>query len=359
MKRLHNDSSIVIDGNKFVVCMDTESKFRIQTYKETEEYIKHNDVSNTELIVINIAEAFLVMDTSPSGPFVFYSDLAKKFKSSKYINANLHIKRGMEFTPWLENNFDTLECYPYTFNNRTIHRLKLLGNAHKKVEYYRLKPNKHAIFYNAVPQSYRAFLIDNLHENNTIQNTHYSWLIRKEFNDDIIKDWDEIMHHFDWRTRKVLDTTLDGLNTGIQQDKVDDFLYFEDTIFDLAVETVPEEAYLMYTEKTWKPLLMGKLFFILGSFDYYKNLKDMGFELYDEIFDYSFDSIINIDDRFESFCESINNVLKMDIDHLLEKVRKSKIIKKIEHNRDLAWNLNTFDIVMDRYKFFNEDQMTK
>ena len=85
----------------------------------------------------------------------------------------------------------------------------------------------------------------------------------------------------------------------------------------------------------------------------------MGFQLYDEIFDYSFDSIVNTDERFNAFCNSVNSVLRMPINRLLQKTMDPNVQRKLEHNRNLAWNLNTYDPIMDRYKFFNEDQMTK
>lgn len=354
MKKFLN-KAVVLDDDNLVVCIDVEEHIRLSVYDTVEKYVNENDVSDTNLIVINISEAFLQMDQR--GPFVFFTDIAKRFKHSTYINANIHIQDCLNHFTWFENNFDSLCCYPFAFNNRTIYRLKQLGDINKVVDYDNMKPDRHALFYNAVPLDTRAFLIDRLHITGSIKNTYYSWLLRKSFNPEVIKDWDEKIHIFDWRTPKTLDVELSELNTGISQDKVDDDLYFNKTIFELAVETCPGEYELMYTEKTWKPLLMGKLFFILGSNDYYKNLEHMGFKLYDEIFDYTFDSVINLEERFDLFHKELERVLTTDINILLDKVKSLK--EKILYNRNLAITIDTTDPIIKRYQFFNNDQMTK
>ena len=353
--KLFQNSPVVLDGDNLVACVDVEEHIRLSVYDTVEKYVNENDTSNINLIVIGIAEAFLQMDRR--GPFAFFTDIAKRFKHSTYINANLHIKNCFNRYTWFENNFDNLCCYPYAFNNRTIYRLKQLGDIDKVVDYESMTPERHAIFYNAVPLDTRAFLIDKMHKTGSIENTYYSWLLRKEFDPEVIKDWDDKIDIFDWKNPKILDVELSQLVNGISQDKVDDDLYFNKTIFELAVETCPGEYELMYTEKTWKPLLMGKVFFILGSHDYYKNLKDMGFKLYDEIFDYSFDSITDRNERLDKFHETLERVLTTDINILLDKVKSVK--EKILYNKNLAMTINTKDPIIDRYKFFNKDQMTK
>jgi hypothetical protein len=353
--KLFQNSPVVLDSDNLVVCIDVEEHIRLSVYDTVEKYVNENDTSNINLIVIGIAEAFLQMDRR--GPFSFFTNIAKCFKHSTYINANIHIQDCFKRYTWFKNNFDALYCYPYAFNNRTIHRLKALGDIDKVVDYDSMEPDRHAIFYNAVPLDTRAFLIDRLHKTGSIENTYYSWLLRKDFDPEVIKDWDDKIKFFDWRNPKILDVELSQLISGISQDKVDNDLYFNKTIFELAVETCPGEYELMYTEKTWKPLLMGKVFFILGSHEYYKNLRDMGFELYDEIFDYSFDSIVDLNERLDMFHKTLEKVLTTDINIILDKVRSIK--EKILYNKNLALSIDTKDPIIDRYKFFNKDQMTK
>ena len=84
------------------------------------------------------------------------------------------------------------------------------------------------------------------------------------------------------------------------------------------------------TEKTFKPLFWQKPFLILGGQGVHTFLKSEGFELYDEIFDYSFDN--------ESFCvrwRSIMNqmkvILKTDTHELLSYINTDKL----KHNYEL------------------------
>ncbi len=83
------------------------------------------------------------------------------------------------------------------------------------------------------------------------------------------------------------------------------------------------------TEKTVKNLYYKKPFLGFACKGYYKFLVDNGFELYDELFDYSFDNM-NYVDRLNFFIGECKKVLSYDLDDI------NKIVKlmenKIEHN---------------------------
>ena len=94
------------------------------------------------------------------------------------------------------------------------------------------------------------------------------------------------------------------------------------------------------TEKTCAPLFFNKPFLVSSIQGYHSMLKDMGFLLYDEIFDYSFDSIENIHDRNDAMLQNVTRLRSLSNSEL----RKLyiKIAPKILHNRhhieDLALN---------------------
>tara|TARA_B100000287_G_scaffold370733_1_gene368349 strand:+ start:1153 stop:2043 length:891 start_codon:yes stop_codon:yes gene_type:complete len=89
------------------------------------------------------------------------------------------------------------------------------------------------------------------------------------------------------------------------------------------------------TEKTFKPLFWQKPFLILGGQGIHTFLKNEGFELYDEIFDYSFDN--------EPFCvrwHSIMNQMKVILETDTQEFasyihRNFDIAYKIKHNYEL------------------------
>jgi hypothetical protein len=64
---------------------------------------------------------------------------------------------------------------------------------------------------------------------------------------------------------------------------------FADSVFSFISETVTAE--IMVTEKTWMAIYHQRPFLTFATSGYYRFLQTLGIELYDEIFDYSFDSI--------------------------------------------------------------------
>lgn len=83
------------------------------------------------------------------------------------------------------------------------------------------------------------------------------------------------------------------------------------------------------TEKTIKNLYYKKPFLGFACKGYYKFLVDNGFELYDELFDYSFDNF-EYKNRLNAFIDESKKILEIRLPELLNEI--SKIKEKIEHN---------------------------
>lgn len=82
----------------------------------------------------------------------------------------------------------------------------------------------------------------------------------------------------------------------------------------LAVEIVCETNTtadtFFITEKTFRPIAYGKLFLVIGSPEFEQNLKRMGFDIFDDIIDKSYDSessYIRVDAVFKSLGELLRN----------------------------------------------------
>ena len=73
------------------------------------------------------------------------------------------------------------------------------------------------------------------------------------------------------------------------------------------------------SEKTTFPLLMAKPFLVAGPANFHKHLQDLGFELYTEIFDYSFDSIENYEERVDAMIKMVSNLQYKSYDELYDK----------------------------------------
>jgi len=80
------------------------------------------------------------------------------------------------------------------------------------------------------------------------------------------------------------------------------------------------------TEKTIIPMLMKKPFVCISKQGYNQRLLDLGFVLYDEILDYSYDNYNDLSDRADKLCESISK-MPTNYSELYEVLRP-----KLEHN---------------------------
>lgn len=112
---------------------------------------------------------------------------------------------------------------------------------------------------------------------------------------------------------------------------------FNNTLLDIVCETYnhDNEKYF-FTEKTWRPILWGKPFLIAGVAGINKELKSMGFELYDEIIDYSFDNETDVNKRMEMIALQIATLCKSNFD--LNKIYRNLLYPKINYNRKLMMN---------------------
>jgi hypothetical protein len=257
-----------------------------------------------------------------------------------FINGDLAITSNVK--EYLKvNNVSTgnIKTYGFPFGllSRTRKRLTKL-NANNKIANYNSIPTKHFICLNAVSKEHRIKLITWLHETNIIDKCHWSWLrrypIKNETN--FIENLDGINTAiFDFRKTKELDMSLDELDTHINQDTVSDFYYLTDSLIDIGSETEPETSQFI-TEKTWKPYLHGKVSFFFNCQSYYAILKNLGFELYDEIFDYSFDTIVDTSERQTEYHNELKRLSEIPIEELQKKILSIK--DKILRNRNHAWD---------------------
>jgi hypothetical protein len=88
------------------------------------------------------------------------------------------------------------------------------------------------------------------------------------------------------------------------------------------------------SEKTATPLILGKPFIVATQKNFHKYLKELGFQLYDEIFDYSFDTITDREERFEALLQNFIRLQKIPLGELSK--LQVTIADKIEYNKRRA-----------------------
>jgi hypothetical protein len=90
---------------------------------------------------------------------------------------------------------------------------------------------------------------------------------------------------------------------------------YTDSYFSLVTESMIDHVFL--TEKTWKPILAGHPFVLLGAYGTYAKLHDMGFKTFDKWIDESFDVIEDNDQRINAVADSVLKLLQTDLKKFL------------------------------------------
>jgi hypothetical protein len=176
------------------------------------------------------------------------------------------------------------------------------------------------------PKPNRCMLIDALCKENLFDYGVNTW--NKIVNTNETRKFD--FSCFEERIIKCDDFTDDG-------NKINPFIESitqTKTLINLVTESSTD--YYLFSEKVWKPILTEQPFIILGAKHQNKLLKKLNFELYDEIFDYSFDNEDSLEKRVTGVIENLKSLKDKDYDYLYK-----KIYKKIKKNKQQAMDIVT------------------
>ena len=217
-----------------------------------------------------------------------------------------------------------------------------------------VKFEKLFITLNNKPHPSRCSLIDYLCKYNLLNLGTYSWL----------KDG-EVNYKFDCFDNEYKKLNYTQKNSG--RDYYWKDLLYGNPLINLVTES--DDSKIGISEKTCKPLLIGQPFIVYSQKGFHKVLQEFGFELYDEIFDYSFDLLDSPKDRMKGICDNLNNLKDKDllklyksISHKLEKnkqtaldiIKNKKFIDK-EYLELLINNKEQFQDEISTFNFFNLD----
>jgi len=100
---------------------------------------------------------------------------------------------------------------------------------------------------------------------------------------------------------------------------------YKDVSIEIVCETNTTADTFFVTEKTFRPIAYGRLFMVIGSPEFEQNLKRMGFDIFDDIIDKSYDSesnYIRVDAVFNSLRELLYN--PVDMHYLLPRLQANK-----------------------------------
>ncbi|NBP58731.1 hypothetical protein EBU71_19750 [bacterium] len=160
---------------------------------------------------------------------------------------------------------------------------------------------------------HRCVLIDELAKESLLENGVVTWhnFLNNAANFNF--------KHFDGKIRTLSDNF---------QTELDSFA-IPDIYKNCFLDVIAEATHLcpIMSEKTIKPILFKKPFLTFSCKNYYKHVQDLGFVLYDEIFDYSFDDVDDLEVRAKLFVENVKRVI--NIDHA---TTYNLLLPKLEYN---------------------------
>lgn len=105
---------------------------------------------------------------------------------------------------------------------------------------------------------------------------------------------------------------------------------YERTFMSIVTETLADDNTLFFSEKVWKPIMVGHPFMIYGNRGSLKYLKDLGFKTYDKWFDESYDNELDSDIRSKKIVNEIERLSKKSLEEL--KIIREEMKETCQYN---------------------------
>jgi hemoglobin-like flavoprotein len=171
----------------------------------------------------------------------------------------------------------------------------------------KFKPTVHFTCYNNNPRPHRLILLHYLQQNNLLESNYYSFL-----QDSLDVNFYTSIYKFDFTKFNVKKRDLEKVDN-IHNAYYNFSTSFTHSAFQIVTETTDNHIFL--TEKTFYPILGKKPFITFGAPYTNEILKDFGFKLYDTIFDYSFDKVMDTKERAKALSEEVLRVCNKYTSH--------------------------------------------
>jgi len=189
---------------------------------------------------------------------------------------------------------------------------------------------------NRLHKTWRATVMADMHRQHILNNSYWSYCetgsIVDADNPIQIDEFSQLRYD----TQKFLDhapyfsdelSQAERNNHSMQEPK-----YFVNAYCNIVMEThfdADGSAGTFLTEKTFKPIKHGQLFFVAGPAGSLQLLRDMGYRVFDKILDNSYDRIANHTNRWRKLCDAI----KQSQHRLQDRFEVARA--DIEHNQQL------------------------
>lgn len=294
-------------------------------------YLPSNEHQYWKLYSQEFLDHFFIKNLNYDKIVFFHPEEPDKIIYDKEFFSNLKEtlnKHSVELELWIGNyetkldscviNWPSIWIYYSYFFYQSCH-LKVIPN----------KFDKGYVFLNRRSRLHRSLMIDKLYQCNLQDFGHISW-------HGINKDSFGTLNNYQFKFFNNSIKTFDDLVSTKEENTRFGFCINFQEYFSGFVNLISESEYQIkdISEKTWFSILHRKPFMILGVKGVHRILEDMGFELYNEIFDYSFDFEDDLNTRIDMIAANLQKLQHIDLDQTYQ-----KILPKIEYNRNVLMNI--------------------
>jgi len=222
-------------------------------------------------------------------------------------------------------------------------------------EYISSEKKKFFLSYNKnTTKSFRIQLLLWLMKTGMIDDSYVSILIKNDNFDRnrLRSDKDELydliawFNQFEKRGFNVLDWNYPEVNNDVFSSlKYTTKSHYSDTVFNIITETTCDANSLNLTEKSFKAIANCHPYLVIGDVNTHKHIKELGFELYEDLIDYSFDSIDDSEIRLNSALKEVKRIYNIGETGILEWYKKN--VDKIENNKSKFFEYKFSDMVKE------------
>ena len=253
--------------------------------------------------------------------------LAKKDKENKYISLYMPVPNQEDFENIDWQSYKPKYKFGYCGHNNILHR-QLFSK-------FLIKNNLHKENIVAFTNRAKSYNTSLRKYDNTIEEDEAFVYAPRNRQDNWINDH-EVMKIWD-------DTALENIDhPEIPPYDLKTYQpYQEKAYINIIGETVFDYPYPRFTEKVFGPILSKRSFILLAPAETLKELRDIGFQTFDDLFSEEYDTVSDPNKRFRIICDLILKLNELPIDKFEKLHQKADAIHKhnLLHFKKLSNNI--------------------
>ena len=135
---------------------------------------------------------------------------------------------------------------------------------------------------------------------------------------------------------------------------------YRDTYIAYVTETSINSSYWFWSEKIWRPIMAGQLFLFLAYPNSVQHLRDLGFDVYDDIIDNSYDKEQDWHKRITMLHQEIERLLSLNLVDIFKNLTERRLRNYNYFYSKKFFNLytkhlpeNSLNLDLDMFEFHN------